>query len=733
MRFEIHKGLKKKGRMAAVCSILAAISISEISAPAAVYATEEGESVGTEEVTEVTGMTESETSESETAGSEVTEVTETETTGDDAEEPTVDDVQLLATATRTGSVTANNVNVRSGAGTSYATIGIQVNTGQTVTITGEQDVNGTAWYAVKFTKDKKEYTGWIISTYIKVDSVDTSDDDDTEVDEDYITSLKKLGFPDSYCSALEKLHATYDAWVFEPVLTGLDWKTAVEQESKAGVNLVQSIVNDSRKSTESYAYDWSTNKWYGFDGADWVCASSDFIAYCMDPRNFLNETYIFQFETLEYAKYQTKDGVSSILSNTFMSGKYKDTNKKEYKYADTFVKVGKSLSVSPYHLAARCKQEQGIYGTSQLISGTYPGYEGYYNYFNIGAYTTASADKVVNGLAKAKNEGWNSIYKAIAGGSAVVADNYIKKGQNTIYFEKFNVANTSKLYSHQYMTNVMAAISEGSSSGSAYTDKNQAFVFRIPVYENMPESAVTFTDTGNANNWLSSLSVSGQDLTPSFSGSKKDYTIVVGADVSTIKVSAKAVASTSTVSGTGNYTLEYGDNTIKVTCVSQSGSSRTYKITVSRKYPVSGEELVIADGVSITPPYTVATYMTGIAPETKASEVVARIATKNCTVGVLKKEGTPNEGKVETGDLLTVYDKDGTVISQYEIVVYGDINGDGKISNVDQVMLQKHILGITTLEGSYLEAADVSKGGGVSNKDLVLLQKHILGIETISQ
>ena len=733
MRFEIHKGLKKKGRMAAVCSILAAISISEISAPAAVYATEEGESVGTEEVTEVTEMTESETSESETAGSEVTEVTETETTGDDAEEPTVDDVQLLATATRTGSVTANNVNVRSGAGTSYATIGIQVNTGQTVTITGEQDVNGTAWYAVKFTKDKKEYTGWIISTYIKVDSVDTSDDDDTEVDEDYITSLKKLGFPDSYCSALEKLHATYDAWVFEPVLTGLDWKTAVEQDSKAGVNLVQSIVNDSRKSTESYAYDWSTNKWYGFDGADWVCASSDFIAYCMDPRNFLNETYIFQFETLEYAKYQTKDGVSSILSNTFMSGKYKDTDKKKYKYADTFVKVGKSLSVSPYHLAARCKQEQGIYGNSQLISGTYPGYEGYYNYFNIGAYTTASADKVVNGLAKAKNEGWNSIYKAIAGGSAVVADNYIKKGQNTIYFEKFNVANTSKLYSHQYMTNVMAAISEGSSSGSAYTDKNQAFVFRIPVYENMPESAVTFTDTGNANNWLSSLSVSGQDLTPSFSGSKKDYTIVVGADVGSIKVSAKAVASTSTVSGTGNYTLEYGDNTIKVTCVSQSGSSRTYKITVSRKYPVSGEELVIADGVSITPPYTVATYMTGVAPETKASKVVARIATKNCTVGVLKKEGTPNEGKVETGDLLTVYDKDGTVISQYEIVVYGDINGDGKISNVDQVMLQKHILGITTLEGSYLEAADVSKGGGVSNKDLVLLQKHILGIETISQ
>ena len=54
---------------------------------------------------------------------------------------------------------------------------------------------------------------------------------------------------------------------------------------------------------------------------------------------------------------------------------------------------------------------------------------------------------------------------------------------------------------------------------TAYADKSQGFIFRIPVYSNMPESAVTFSDSGNPNNWLSSLSVSGYGLTPVFPGS----------------------------------------------------------------------------------------------------------------------------------------------------------------------------------------------------------------------
>jgi beta-N-acetylglucosaminidase len=591
--------------------------------------------------------------------------------------------------------------------------------------------DGYKWYQIQYTaSDGTTGSGYIRSDFVTLSQQSTV----TDTDNEYIASLKAAGFPDSYCDALAALHQKYPSWQFVAVQTGLDWNTVVANESVAGRNLVQSSVNDSRKSTDAAAYNWETNTWYGFDGASWVSASSDYIAYCMDPRNFLNETYIFQFETLDYADYQNTAGVSNILAGTFMSGNYTDTDGTVRSYADTFVEVGSSLGVSPYHLASRCKQEQGTKGTSPLISGTYSGYEGYYNYFNVRAYTTALASATVNGLSYAQSVGWNSIYKSILGGSSVIGNNYVKKGQNTIYFEKFNVVYQNSLYSHQYMTNVMAAISEGSSMGKAYTDKTQSFVFRIPVYQNMPDSAVTFSDKGNPNNYLSSLTVEGYNLTPVFTGQNSSYTLVVGCEVASVNVTATAVAGTSAISGTGNYALNYGDNTINVTCTSQSGDARTYTVTVARQQPVvSGNTIDFGNGVSVTSAYPIGTYMTGIEPMTEASVLLSNISAAGCSVKVLRADGTENTGTVGTGNRIVIYDANGAVIGQYEAVVYGDINGDGKISNVDVVLLQKQILGIEQQAGCYLEAANTSRDGGVSNKDLVILQKHILGIENISQ
>ena len=630
--------------------------------------------------------------------------------------------------------TEKGVYVRSGAGTSYSVV-TKVYKGQAVNV-GELVSAGMNWYSVTLVVGGASYSGWICADYVAVNGQTSDDQSQGETtgvtDSEYEAALAAAGFPASYCSALASLHQKYPNWQFVPVQTGLDWNTVVLNESLIGRNLIQNSVNDARKSTDSQAYNWETNKWYGFDGASWVSASPEYIAYCIDPRNFLNENQIFQFETLEYAGYQNAAGVQSVLSNTFMAGNYTDTDGAVRSYADTFVEIGSNVGVSPYHLASRCKQEQGVRGTSDLISGRYSNYAGYYNYFNVRAFTTGSASAIVNGLEYAKLQGWNSIYKSIAGGSSVVADNYVKKGQNTIYFEKFNVVYTNSLYAHQYMTNVQAAMSEGTNMGKAYTDKNQAFVFRIPVYQNMPESAVTFADKGNPNNWLSSITVDGYALTPAFSGANTSYSLVVPDSAASINVGATAVAGTSTVSGTGNYSLNYGDNTIQITCISQSGDSRTYTLIVARAGGSAGGTIQVADDAAITPFYPIGTYVTGIEPGTSASTVASGIGTQNCTVKILNADGSENTQTVGTGNKLAVYVGD-TLVQQYEIVVYGDINGDGKVSNLDLVLMQKQILGIESQSGSRLEAANVSKDGGISNKDLVILQKHILGISQIDQ
>lgn len=672
---------------------------------------------------------------------------------------------------------------------------VALNPESVVTVVAEEEgTDGKTWYKIQFMRGSQTYEGYIRADFITISdnaemenapqtdvsqsdadasqqesdvaqpetvtiNTDTTGQGETQqqpserVDNSYYEMLRAAGFPDSYCAPLMALHEKYPNWQFVAVQTGLDWNTSVEKESIVGKNLVQSAVNDARKSTDSAAYNWSTNTWYGFDGAGWVSASKEYIAYCMDPRNFLDETYIFQFETLEYADYQSVDGVKNILKGTFMSGDYKDTDGETRSYAETFFEIGKELAVSPYHLASRGKQEQGIKGSSPLISGNYSGYQGYYNYFNVNAYTTSNASTTVNGLAYAKKMGWNSIYQSIKGGSAIVADRYVKKGQNTTYFEKFNVVNKSNLYAHQYMTNVMAAISESSSISKAYSDKSAAFLFRIPVYLNMPEQAVSFSDAGNPNNWIEKLEFAGCSLTPAFKSSITDYSVIVGREIETVDVQATAVAGKSTIEGLGSYELQVGNNSIAVTCIAQNGAQRTYTINVVRQetesvsgennadVPESEEHQDIGtseenqDSVTeITASnYQIGDYVSGIVPGTTQEIFLSNINATNGTVKVLQADGTENTKHVATGNKIALYNTSGQMIKQYEALVYGDINGDGKISNVDLVRLQKQLLKIEELSGIYSEAANVSRDEKISNKDLVMLQKHILNIEQISQ
>ena len=86
---------------------------------------------------------------------------------------------------------------------------------------------------------------------------------------------------------------------------------------------------------------------------------------------------------------------------------------------------------------------------------------------------------------------WDSIDKAITGGALWIASGYIDKGQDTLYFQKFDVINDgSELYVHQYAQNIMMAYSESVRYYNSYKNigmLDQGFEFMIPVYSNMPE------------------------------------------------------------------------------------------------------------------------------------------------------------------------------------------------------------------------------------------------------
>ena len=627
-----------------------------------------------------------------------------------------------------GEVNANDVKLRNDAGTDRTVILTALDKGHKVEILDSTSVNGNLWYRVRTVKDNTTYIGWMYGSYI------TEVLPDIEVDEEYEDYLRRIGFPESYVHDLAVLHAMHPNWVFEPLKTGLSWSDVVANESVAGRNLIYKTSDDAKKSYADSEYNWYTNEWLIRDSSGWMSAHTDYIAYCMDPRNFLNVTNIFMYESLSFSTSHNIAGVNAILTGTFMLQDVANGDGTMLNYANAFMQIGQAAGVSPYHLASRVRQEQGVNGTSGMISGTYAGYEGYYNYFNIGAYGTGNT-VYTKGLSYAKDKGWNTRYKSLLGGAEFIAKSYIGVGQDTLYTQKFDVVAQGGLYTHQYMTNVEAAISESKSVAKAYTDKTQAFVFRIPVYENMPASAVTFTASGNRNNYLASLEVSGVSLTPTFDGAKTNYSVIVENGVSSITINATPVVSKAKVTGTGTYSLRVGSNPFSIVCKSESGEERVYTITVVREGTPEPEQPNQPD----TPQYSYSsdvykmdTYVTNVQPQTSVADFIAKFKLEGCTMKVLTSAGAENTGLVGTGNKIAVY-VGGNLVLTKEIVIYGDVSGDGKINALDAIKVNRYTIGTTSLSGCYLAAGDVSGDGKTNALDAIIINRYTIGLSEIKQ
>lgn len=488
-------------------------------------------------------------------------------------------------ANMTGSCTADVLNVRSGAGTGYSKTGT-VSYGDSLTILSETtDSSGAKWYKISC----GNVTGYVSAAYVQL----TSSGSQGSSDADFESYMTKQGFPESYKPYLRTLHEQHPKWIFTAQKLGVNWNTALKEECVVGRNLVHSSALASWKSMEKGAYDFNGGYWYGLDGS-WVAASKEIIMYYMDPRNFLNDTYIFMFENQSYdPSYQTESGVKTILADTFMSGSYTcpDT-KKKYTYSQTFMDAAKKSGVSPYHLASRCRNEQGVNGAPQSL-GTVKGYENYFNFFDIQAYATSTMTAAEMGCKYAKTTNptyllpWTNQYKSIVGGSIFLGTGYITKGQDTLYLQKFDMVDGGNgLYYHQYMTCVFGQANEAISLKNAYSQDilNSAMEFKIPVYNNMPDKLCPKpTSSGDNNNYLKSLSVSGTSISPKFDKFTASYTAKVNAEVSSVTINANPLGKSAKVSGKGKVSLKTGENTIKVTCTAASGVKRTYTIKITRK------------------------------------------------------------------------------------------------------------------------------------------------------
>lgn len=641
-----------------------------------------------------------------------------------------------------GTVIENGVRVRKGPGTNYDLVYdssnqiIRLNKGHQLTIEDrlyptEDGQNYKGWYKATFTYNSGSYNGYVCADYVSVTQVGQDNDFESQI----------AVFPEDYKPYLRALHEKHPSWRFEALDTGFDWQYVQDQENVLGRSLTDSRIL-SYRSTAAGCYDWSEDRYIAREGSSWFQAAPAVVAYYMDPRNFLNEEDIFQFEKLTYdPNLHTVTGIETMLANSYMSGtSIAGFNGESLTYAQTFASAAAITGASAFHLVARCIQENGRNGTATSVCGTVSGYEGIYNFFNIGANTGAMA-----GLNYAKNTTdtnyylpWNSQYKSILGGAKFISERYIGKGQNTLYLQKFSVAGSGGLFWHQYMTNITAARNEGRIMMQNYESLlllDNAFTFSIPVYRNMPGEVCKLPEqTGSPNNLLKNLSVSGYNITPSFDmmSENTSYNLIIDGNVSSVTVNAIPVASEATLSGNiGNVPIKSGVNALKIYCTAASGAVREYTITVVLNGQGSSGEDDPPVQSGFDPVFTLTdTTVSGITPGMSVQTFISQLGLYgNASAYVAEANGNVAEGIMATGQTAYIYD--GTTQRKFSVIIYGDVNGDGALDVVDLLMVRKNILGQLTLSGTQAIAADVNRDGTIDVVDLLMLRKHILGQLTI--
>lgn len=500
------------------------------------------------------------------------------------------------------------------------------------------------FYLVKYTYPKGDsYKGYVCADYIKT-NIDASK---------YKDEFNKSGLPEIYHEKLTLLKDIHPNWKFKAYNTGLDWDKVITNESVVGMSYIQSS-NPLYLSLDEGSYNVSTNTYNMMEVGGWYAANKATVAYYMDPRNFLDDKQIFMFENLGYnSTYQTLNVIESIL---------KDTELLQYKTHFIDAATFDSNNVSPIMLAARSRQEviKSDGKLSSSASGTLFKELAVYNFYNIGANSSGCtidgekvSEPILCGLQYAYKKGWTTPEIAIKEGAKFIASGYINEGQNTLYFQKWNVTNNSYgNYSHQYMTNIAAPVSEAKSTHKAYSKidglLDSEIEFIIPVYENMPSEISALPNVINKEE---------------IEDKKEEQNII----------NISEVISKSGYSIHGDFLVNIGIGDTAINVISKlKATSNAIDVEIIR-----GDKSIYAE-------------------EALATNDIIKI--KNA------------------GDEYT-----------FRIIIYGDANGDGKISAVDYVYIKNYIMGSSGLNGSYKEAADVNKDSKISAVDYVNVKNYIMG------
>lgn len=723
-------------------------------------------------------------------------------------------------------------------------------------VRGQLTSGSDLWYRIRDVRGDGE--GYIHAPLVTLTDQSVQESGNSEPDpvtmSEFEAYLTAQGFPESYKPALRRLHQAHPTWVFQAFHAVVNNNSSEKLTfTKAVQDQYQAVKRSNGNYTsrscvpgwaplcevafETPLYNFRDNTWVFIDAGGWRPANREMVAHTMDPRTWLDEQHIFQFERLSYEpNVQNQTLVFNALKGTFMESdtetyqppvpppnptdpsapnsddpstpnsddpsapnldvpstpnsteptasdstdpttdnmdepapqnvplprgcvEYVDDQgeTKIKTYAEIFMDAAEITGVNPFFLVQRCIMEVSPQGGGS-VSGTVAGYEGYYNFYNIRAFS--GSDPVLNGLKYARygatSSGplevertryylpWDSPWRAIVGGAAWIADEYIRHGQDTLYLQKFNLSGS---ISHQYMANLYAPKYESSRSFVSYLNQGMLetpFVFKIPVMADMPEEPSPYPSiNGNRNNYLKSLNVSAGTLNPTFDMETHVYDVDVPAGTGTIQVTASGVPGTnSTIKNAGTHSLSVGSNDIVIEVISESNESRTYTLQVTRPQDPPPEiepdvpvvpDVQLPEGVSLIDDYQITgRFLINAWPDDdrniagRIKEAFVLPADMRIELTQRNDEPVTDDTGLGTGAKIKLYKMgENEPLVFLELVIFGDGCGDGWINSNDYYAVFDFMYRGKQRTEAELMAMDAVPDGFINSNDYYAVFDHM--------
>ncbi|NMA74775.1 MAG: SH3 domain-containing protein [Bacteroidales bacterium] len=269
-----------------------------------------------------------------------------------------------------------------------------------------------------------------------------------------------------------------------------------KQASEVGLNIVVSNYNVTFDRAVQLQMLYGNPK---YDGAGNILSDEANVRYFMNPSNAIEYTpWYLQFMRLDTSTNLT----ASEINRQFLNNKGTLTN-----MANAFITAGERYGVNEIYLISHALHETGN-GSSTLALGVGVDKKGnivrdssgliirdkshpqvdqiVYNMYGYGAHDN---DPTGDGVKYAYDKEWFSPEAAIIGGAQQITNNYIERGQNTLFKMKWDpdVAGTNR-FGRQYATHVMWAEIQARKIYSMVGDAifETRTLFDVPQYLNQP-------------------------------------------------------------------------------------------------------------------------------------------------------------------------------------------------------------------------------------------------------